>query len=86
MGFLCGTSGTRTHLPVQETQETGIRSLGQEDDFREVMATHFSVLAWRAWRARVHRITKSHDIGPCKHKNGNRNTNGQFRYDNSKNC
>ena len=47
MGFLCGTSGTRTHLPVQETQETGIRSLGQEDDFREVMATHFSVLAWR---------------------------------------
>ena len=42
-----GSSGTRTHLPVQETQETGIRSLGQEDDFREVMATHFSVLAWR---------------------------------------
>ena len=47
MGFLCGASGKRTHLPVKKTQETGIRALGQEDELREVMATHFSVLAWR---------------------------------------
>ena len=28
-------------------QETGIRSLGQEDPLEEGMATHSSILAWR---------------------------------------
>ena len=32
---------------MQETQETWVRSLGQEDSLEEGMATHSSVLAWR---------------------------------------
>ena len=45
-------------------QETGVRSLGQEDPLEEGMATHTSVLAWRipmdrgAWRATVHGVAK----------------------------
>ena len=35
------------HLPIQETQETQIRSLGQEDPLKEGMATHSSILPWR---------------------------------------
>ena len=31
---------------MQETQETWIRSLGQEDPLEEEMATHSSILAW----------------------------------------
>ena len=35
------------NLPVmQETQETKLQSLGWEDPLEEVMATHFSILAW----------------------------------------
>ena len=36
----------RTHLPMQEMQETQILSLGREDPLEQEMATHFSVLAW----------------------------------------
>ena len=36
----------RIHLPVQETQEAWVRSLGREDLLEE-MATHSSILAWR---------------------------------------
>ena len=32
---------------MQETQETQVRSLGQEDPLEEDMATHSSILAWR---------------------------------------
>ena len=32
---------------VQETQETQVRSLGQEDPLEEEMATHSSVLVWK---------------------------------------
>ena len=32
---------------VQETQETWVPSLGQEDPLEEEMATHSSILAWR---------------------------------------
>ena len=32
---------------MQETQETWVRSLGQEDSLEEGMATHSSILAWR---------------------------------------
>ena len=36
------------NLPaVQETQETWVRFLGQEDTPEEEMATHSSILAWR---------------------------------------
>ena len=32
---------------MQETQETGIQSVGQEDPLEEEMATHSSILAWK---------------------------------------
>ena len=32
---------------MQETQETWVQSLGQEDPLEEEMATHPSILAWR---------------------------------------
>ena len=32
---------------MQETQETWIRFLGQEDTLEDGLATHSSVLAWR---------------------------------------
>ena len=32
---------------LQETQETRIQSLGQEDPLEKGMATHSSILAWR---------------------------------------
>ena len=34
-------------LPMQETQEIQLRSLGQKDSLEEEMATHSSILAWR---------------------------------------
>ena len=34
-------------LPMQETQETWVRSLGQEDPLEEEMTTHSSILAWK---------------------------------------
>ena len=40
------------NLPaVQETEETRVSSLGQEDSLEESIATHFSILAWEIpWR------------------------------------
>ena len=32
---------------MQETQETKVQSLGQEDPLEEGMATHSSILVWR---------------------------------------
>ena len=32
---------------MQETQETRVRSLGQEDPLEEEMATYSSILAWK---------------------------------------
>ena len=57
----------RICLPMQETQTTEMRSLGQEDPLQEEMATHSNILAWelgnpmdsRAWRATVHGVAKS---------------------------
>ena len=34
-----------TCLPMQEIQETQVRSLGQEDPLEEEMATHSGILA-----------------------------------------
>ena len=57
-----------TCLPMQEMQETRVRSLGQEDPLEEEMATHSSILAWRnpmdrgTWRATVHRVAKDSDM------------------------
>ena len=55
----------KIHLPMQETQETRVGSLGQEDPLEEGMATHFNILAWRipmdrgTWQATVQRVAKS---------------------------
>ena len=52
-------------LPMRETQETQVRSLGWEGPLEEGMATHSSVLAWRIpWTeepggATVQSVTKS---------------------------
>ena len=51
-------------MPMQETSETWVLSLGWEDPMKEEMATHSSILAWRlpidigAWWVMVQRITK----------------------------
>ena len=37
----------KTCLPMQETQETQILSLGQVEPMEEGTATHFSIPAWR---------------------------------------
>ena len=50
---------------MQETQETWVQSLGQEELLQEGMATQSSILAWRipmdrgAWGATVHGVAKS---------------------------
>ena len=45
MGFP-GGSVVKNHLPVEETQETQVRFLGQEDPLEEEMETHSSIPAW----------------------------------------
>ena len=45
MGFPGGTGSKEPHLPLQETQESWVQSLGQEDPLKEGMATHSSLLA-----------------------------------------
>jgi len=46
-------------------KETKVPSPGQEDTLEKEMATHSSTLSWKktmdrgAWRAIVHRVTKS---------------------------
>ena len=37
----------RIHLPMQETQETQLPSLVQEDPLEEETATCFSILSWK---------------------------------------
>ena len=44
-GFPSG-SAIKNPPAVQETQETRVRSLGQEDALEEGMATHSSIFAW----------------------------------------
>ena len=42
-----GGSAVKNPLVRQETQETGVRSLGQEDPLEESMTTHSCILTWR---------------------------------------
>ena len=57
----------RPHLPMQETQETHIQSLGGEGPLEEGMAAHSSILVWRilmdreAWWTTVHRVAVRHE-------------------------
>ena len=37
----------KTRLPMQETQDTQVLSLGGEDSLEKGMATHSSIPAWR---------------------------------------
>ena len=53
----------RTCLPVQETQETQVWSLGQEDPLKERMVTHSSTLAWR-----TPRTEEPGGFGPWDHR------------------
>ena len=41
------TSAVKNPTTVQETPETRVQSLGQEDPLEEEMATHSSILAWK---------------------------------------
>ena len=60
-----GLSGKRIHLPVQEMQETWVRSLGQEDPLEKKVVTHSSVVVWKIpWtedpgQTTVHGVSKS---------------------------
>ena len=40
-------SAVKNPLSMQETQETWLPSLGQEDPLEKEMATHSNILAWR---------------------------------------
>ena len=65
MGFPGGISGKRTHLPIQEGQETRVGSLGWEDSLEKEMATCSSILSWRIpWTEEpgvlVHGVPESH--------------------------
>ena len=46
-GFPSGSSGKEFCLPVKQTQDTWVRSLGWEDPLEKEMATHSSNLSWR---------------------------------------
>ena len=37
----------KSHVPMQETQETQVQSLGRADPLEKEMATHSSDLAWK---------------------------------------
>ena len=50
----------KNQLAVQETQETQVQSLGQEDPLEKKMATCLeNPLDRGVWGVRVHRVTKS---------------------------
>ena len=55
----------QTVKKLPEMWETWVQSLGWEDPLEKGMVTHSIIFAWRipmdreAWRARVHRVTKS---------------------------
>ena len=47
LDFPSGAVIKKNHLPMQESQETGVQSLDRQDPLEEEMATHSSILAWR---------------------------------------
>ena len=46
-GLSGGASGKQVPLPMQETHEIRVQSLGQEDPLEWTMATYSSILAWK---------------------------------------
>ena len=57
------------NLPaMQETEEMGVRSLGQEDPLEESLATHSNILAWRIpWTNELGRL-QSTGLKRVRHK------------------
>ena len=54
----------KNRLPVQDTQDTRIQSLGREDALQKELTTHSSMLDWEfhgqgAWQDAVHGVIKS---------------------------
>jgi len=67
MGFPGGTV-VKNPLMIQETQETQVRSLDQQDPVEKEMATHTSILVWKIpWTedpgSLVHGVTESDMTG-----------------------
>ena len=51
----------RILLPMPETQETWVQSLGQEDPLEKEMATHSSILVWEmSWTEKPGRGHRGH--------------------------
>ena len=46
VGFPSSTV-VKNHLPMQETQEKWVQSLGQEDPLEQEIETHSSILTWK---------------------------------------
>ena len=55
------------HLQIQETQETRVRSLVQEDPLEEGTATHSSILAWRIPSIEAHGGLQSTGLQRVRH-------------------
>ena len=50
-------------MPIQETQESRVRSLGREDPLEKGMTTHSSILAWRIpWTEELDRLHTVHGL------------------------
>ena len=69
---------------MQETQETQVQSLGQEDPLDDGMATHSSILAWRIpWTEEPGRLQSmgsqriGHDLSDLAHTNKDEETKVQ---------
>ena len=59
----------RIHLPIQETQEMLVQSLGQEDPPEEEMANHSSILAWKIpWIKEPGGLQSKKSQTECKHE------------------
>ena len=55
-----GGSVVNNPLPMQETQQSQVQSLGAEDPLEEEIATHSSVLAWEiSWTEKPGRVLYS---------------------------
>ena len=56
MGFPSG-SVIKNPPAMQESQETQVRSMGQEDPLEDEMATHSNILVWRiSWTVEAGRL------------------------------
>ena len=88
-GFLGAVSG-KEHLPVQETRETQVPSLFQEDLLEQGMATNCSTLAWRIqWTEEPGRLqsVRSQRVGhdwATKHRSRHKHSDYKYIYNTGK--